>query len=131
MKRNDLNQLQNLLTQILNRDVARLSALNGRVQDSEEKTAQISTQIRSEFPTNGSIGDLKLYGSWLDWTAVRKGQIAEELASLQDKIAEARGIVNRSLGRTEAIKVLSSRLSDEELHAHRRKAEQDGTMPDR
>jgi flagellar biosynthesis chaperone FliJ len=131
MKRKDIEQLQSLLTHVLNRDMARLAGLTDGIKSIAEGNEKLSLRAREEFPSGESIAELKSYGAWLGWSAKRRAELAERRHALMDQAESARQALAESLGRTEALKSVAGRIDKEELRAQRRRAEQDGVTPDR
>lgn len=131
MKKRELDALQDLLKQAMNRDIARLNAIREDIDGTDAARARLKSTALREFPQTGSIAELQCYANWTGWADGRKRRIAEERRRLEDKAENARKDLTRSFGKTEAVKALGKAAEQEELRELRRKAEQNGMIPDR
>jgi hypothetical protein len=91
----------------------------------------LGVTARREFPQATSLAELKCYDNWTRWAGVKSGELDRANAALGEQAEAARKVLARSFGKTEAVKYLGEAAEAEELRAHRRKAEQNGSIPDR
>ncbi len=131
MKKHDYDALQSLLTQAMNRDIARLGAIREQIDGVAAAKSRLKSAAHTEFPAAGSIAELQSYGAWTGWSIGRQKRYDAERHALEDQAASARQDLTRSFGKTEAVKELGKEAEKEELRDHRRRAEQNGTIPDR
>lgn len=131
MKKRDLDALQSLLTQAMNRDIARLGAIREQIEGVDAAKERLNSTAHSEFPATGSIAEMQCYANWTGWADGRKKRFAVERSELENEAEDARKDLTRSFGKTEAVKTLGQEAEKSELRDHRRKAEQNGMIPDR
>ena len=131
MKKSDLDALQHVLTQAMNRDVAVLAKIRDRIVQTTQAKAELGVVAKREFPQASSLAELKCYDNWTRWADVKSRELDRANVALSEQAEVARKVLARSFGKTEAVKYLGETAEAEELLTHRRKAEQNGQIPDR
>lgn len=131
MKRQQIKELQEVLTHAMNRDTARLAALHKEITRLHEAEAALGETAILELPQDQSIAEMRCFENWSKWADSKVRDIHKARDDLKAQAQEARQVLVQSFGRTEAVSDLLGKADRRALCDQRRKAEQNGQVPDR
>lgn len=131
MKKADLDTLQGVLTQAMNRDIAALAKIRERIDQARFAKAELGVTAQREFSQAPSLAEMQCYDKWSRWAGGKSHEYDHAREVLDEQAEVARKVLARSFGKTEAVKYLGETAEADELRAHRRKAEQNGQIPNR
>ena len=131
MKPRELEMLHKLAQRELDRDASQMKRVQAALVDLQASEDGLAAVARDQFPATSEASELLAYSQWLNWSGRKRQVIGVERAEVLKAEGAARAALRKSFGKTEAVGELKRKAQDEALLDERRKAEQNGQVPER